>query len=337
MILTFQGNALPCQTIGARWQLLPHGRRALNSDRYSIAVIVLLATAFGIAHVRLQPTTCLTPAPFYPLLRHRPQPCEPVSIVDSVAQPHHSHSNSAVSASIRRRNLLLTIDLALCMFGSVVFFASPAAGQQSTQSSTSSKNPKISKVGTSTAVSLVCDQTNLLVPSSEKYLDAIMRQLESETKVKLRLVCPPNGVILGRESWKEYSSPIFKEWAVDQSTLVIIAEQRVRNRIGQMYNLFSFIPGEKLQERFQYKLTNDFLQSSKAHFGTPQYVDTKGTDAAICETVQSLVAAIYTFIEYPSYRLRSPLSEQEVEAILKRHGDEPSTPLPFPASFPIPL
>merc|ERR1711920_250813 len=106
------------------------------------------------------------------------------------------------------------------------FMQLPAQGR-AMQPDTGVKTQGMSKSNTPGNSSLVFDRTNLLTSSSERYLNTLLRRLEADTKIKFRVVCPPNGIIQNRETWKQFSTPIFREMMVDQSSLVLIAEQQV--------------------------------------------------------------------------------------------------------------
>merc|ERR1712032_1001570 len=122
-----------------------------------------------------------------------------------------------------------------------------------------------------------------------------------------------------REAWKQFSTPVFRQMLVDQGSLVILAEQQVGAELRDR-NLLSFLPGPKLLTRFQFRFTKYSFQREKAKFGTPEYVKSKGTDAAIRGTVRSLAATIYRLLEDPSYGGYT-LSDQDVDDILGRHGE----------------
>jgi len=164
----------------------------------------------------------------------------------------------------------------------------------------------------------VFDETNLLTPSSEKYLSRLLSRLEADTKAKLRVLCPPIGLKEDRKAWKQFSTPVFKQMLVDQSSLVILAEQQVGAELKDV-NLLSYIPGSKLLSRWQFRLTKISFQREKAKFGTSDYVNSRGTDAAIRGTARSVAASIYKLIDDPSYG-GFILPDNEVDDILGRHG-----------------
>lgn len=165
----------------------------------------------------------------------------------------------------------------------------------------------------------VVDESNLLTPSSEKYLTRLLSRLEADTQAKLRVLCPPIGVKEDRKAWKQFSSPVFKQMLVDQGSLVILAEQLVGAE-NRDINLLSFLPGSKLLSRWQFRFTKYSFQREKAKFGTPDYVNSRGTDAAIRGTARSLAASIYKLIDDPSYG-GFILPDSEVDDILGRHGE----------------
>jgi len=163
----------------------------------------------------------------------------------------------------------------------------------------------------------VYDETNLLTTSTEKYLGRLLAKLETDTQVKLRVICPPIGVKDNRDSWKQFSSPVFRQMLVDQNSLVVLAEQQVGTQFRDS-NLLSFIPGSNLMSRFQFKLTKYSFQREKAKYGTPEYVNGKGTDAAVRDSVRSMSASIYRMLEDVAYG-GYIMSEQEVADVLRRH------------------
>lgn len=167
---------------------------------------------------------------------------------------------------------------------------------------------------------LVLDESGLLTPSTEKSLDRRLRKLEADTGLKLRVICPPAGLQTQREAWRSYLRPISKRMGIDESSLVIVAEETAQARSGRMLGLLTINPGYKLQERYQYRLTNDFLFRVSTFYGFPKYVDEKGTDTAITEATNELVAVLYKLTEDKSMRFISPLTAKEVEEVLDKHS-----------------
>jgi len=170
------------------------------------------------------------------------------------------------------------------------------------------------------AVELVIDETNLMAPSTRKYLDKILRRLQEDTGLKLRVICPPAGIQGKREEFRTYLRPINKRLGIDLSSLVILAEQRVQTRSGQPLPLLSIQPGFRLQERFQYRLTQNYVIGTADKFGFPEYVEAKGTDVAIQETTENVVAMLYGLVNNTSMKYSFPLSSEEVSATLRSHG-----------------
>lgn len=167
---------------------------------------------------------------------------------------------------------------------------------------------------------LVLDETNLLAPSTRKYLDKVLRRLQGETGLKVRVICPPLGLQENKTAFKEFLRPVYKDWAMDASSLGIVAEQRVQKRWGRTLPLLSIQPGYRLQERFQYRLTQDFVIGVADAFGNPQYYQAKGTDVAIQEATENVAAGLFNLVDDASARYFAPLPPAEVTAILRRHG-----------------
>jgi len=166
----------------------------------------------------------------------------------------------------------------------------------------------------------VYDATNLLAPSTRKYLDKLLRRLQEETGLKARVICPPAGLQEERTAFRDFLRPINKEWGIDASSIVILAEERVQKRWGRTLPLFTVQPGYKLQERFQYRLSQDFVMGVADVYGSPQYFQAKGTDQAIQEATENVVAALFDLVDNRSARYFNTVPEEEVRAILKRHG-----------------
>lgn len=166
---------------------------------------------------------------------------------------------------------------------------------------------------------LVVDATNVIAPSTRKYLDKVLRRLQEDTGLKVRVICPPSGIQGDREQFRTYLRPINKELGIDPMSLVIVAEQRV-SKEGRILPLLSIQSGFRLQERFQYRLTQDFLAGAADKFGFPKYFEAKGTDTAIQEATENVAAALYNLVDDKTSRYYAPLPPEEVTAILKRHS-----------------
>lgn len=171
------------------------------------------------------------------------------------------------------------------------------------------------------AVPPVLDETGLLASSTKKKLIPLLQRLERDTGLKVRIICPRQGLQQRRPEWKEYLRPISQRMGIDQNSLVIVAEQRAQEKSGKMLGLLNLSPGFKLTERFQYRFTSDFLVRVSNKYGDPRYVDLNGTDTAIKETTEQLVAALYDLVANPRKRESNPLSAEEVAAILEQHKD----------------
>mmetsp|Transcript_32991 Transcript_32991/g.74612 ORF Transcript_32991/g.74612 Transcript_32991/m.74612 type:complete len:91 (-) Transcript_32991:79-351(-) len=88
--------------------------------------------------------------------------------------------------------------------------------------------------------------------------------------------------------------------------------------------------GGKVQERFQYNFNNDFISSVGNRFGAPGYVNAKGTDAAIKDATENIVAAVYSLVDRESLKrsrdlmstlwYRSYVPAEDVVKILGSHS-----------------
>lgn len=165
----------------------------------------------------------------------------------------------------------------------------------------------------------VVDATNLLAPSTEKALEALVGQLQRDTGLKVRVVCPPSGIERSKESYGEYMRPISKAWELDQSSIVLSAEERAQGRTGRSYSLLNFSPGFRLLERFQFRLTSEYFIRTKNRFGNNDYVNAKGPDVAVMDGARNLVACLYKLTDDRGATCPDPLDEKEVAAILARH------------------
>jgi len=164
------------------------------------------------------------------------------------------------------------------------------------------------------------DETNLLAPSTEKYLEKLLRKLQEDTGLKLRVICPPTGLQNDRDEFSEYLKPISKKLGTDPSSLVILCEERFQKRTGRPLPLMTLQAGFRLQERFQYRLTNDFLLSVADKYGFPKTVDQTGPDFAIQEATKNVAAALYGLSDDPTKRFLRAVPDEEVPRVLKKHG-----------------
>lgn len=186
---------------------------------------------------------------------------------------------------------------------------------------------------------LVIDDAKLLKDTTGAYLNKLLVTLEETTGAKARILCPPPRLKADPEKWKEYLRPIYAKWKVDQGTLCILAEvtfdptgrslvRSLRNKAYQNENFVQITMGYKMQERFQYVMSNNFLASVENHFSDKLYIKSAGTDAAIRETAENVVAAIYTAVERvatrkkgssnPAYQFWIP--PDDVSKILAQHS-----------------
>lgn len=181
--------------------------------------------------------------------------------------------------------------------------------------------------------SVIADDMDLLPPSSEVRLARLLGRLETETGIKVRVVCPPRGVQEDRERWKEYYRPLSKAFGTDESSLVIVVDQPDPRRTERsiepkQIELLRIVPGVKLKEKFQYTLTNDYILRTASRFGDRSYVQQKGIDTAVMETTENIVAALYSLLDRRQdgakvrvvRGFREPLPPEEVLAVLERHG-----------------
>mmetsp|Transcript_27465 Transcript_27465/g.53676 ORF Transcript_27465/g.53676 Transcript_27465/m.53676 type:complete len:297 (+) Transcript_27465:31-921(+) len=168
--------------------------------------------------------------------------------------------------------------------------------------------------------SFVLDETNIIAPSTETYLDKVLRRLQLDTGLKVRVICPPAGLQNERTAFKEYLRPINREWGLDPSSLVIVAEARVKERTGRTLPLLTIQPGFRLQERFQYRMTQDFIIGTADRFGFPKTYEETGTDQAIKEATENIVAGLFSLVDNPKLRLGQPLNPEEVVSSFQRHG-----------------
>ncbi|CAJ1401821.1 unnamed protein product [Effrenium voratum] len=167
---------------------------------------------------------------------------------------------------------------------------------------------------------MIVDDTNLLAPSTEKSLDRILRKLQADTGLKLRVVCPPTGIQDNRDEFRAYLKPISKTLGADTSSVVLVAEERFEKRFGRPLPLMTLQAGFRLQERFQYRLTNDFLLAVADKFGFPGTVSQIGSDLAIERATKNVAAALFALSEDPKSSFLQPLSDDLVASTLQRHG-----------------
>lgn len=166
----------------------------------------------------------------------------------------------------------------------------------------------------------VVDETNLLTPSTEKYLDRLLKKLEDDTGLKLRVICPPRDLQTDRDAFSDYLRPISKKLGTDQATVVILAEERFQKRTGRPLPLMTVQVGFRLQERFQYRLTNDFLLSVADKYGFPPTVDKVGPDLAIQDATKNVAACLFGLSDDATKRFLRFVPEEHVAKILKKHG-----------------
>mmetsp|Transcript_3019 Transcript_3019/g.6893 ORF Transcript_3019/g.6893 Transcript_3019/m.6893 type:complete len:232 (+) Transcript_3019:38-733(+) len=166
----------------------------------------------------------------------------------------------------------------------------------------------------------VVDETNLLTPSTEKYLDRLLKKLEDDTGLKLRVICPPRDLQTDRDAFSDYLRPISKKLGTDQSTVVILAEERFQKRTGRPLPLMTVQVGFRLQERFQYRLTNDFLLSVADKYGFPPTVDKVGPDLAIQDATKNVAACLFGLSDDATKRFLRFVPEEQVTKILQKHG-----------------
>ena len=137
--------------------------------------------------------------------------------------------------------------------------------------------------------------------------------------------------------------PISKKLGTDQSTVVILAEagaarvlqfsvvpvltnisgnhlrslkERFQKRTGRPLPLMTVQVGFRLQERFQYRLTNDFLLSVADKYGFPPTVDKVGPDLAIQDATKNVAACLFGLSDDATKRFLRFVPEEQVTKIL---------------------
>lgn len=179
--------------------------------------------------------------------------------------------------------------------------------------------------------SLVVDDGSRLSAPTEADLSQLLRKLERDADVKLRVICPPPGLQQDAEQWRSYLRPISKRFGLDQGSIVIVADEPEKTRRAtsgpKQLGWLSITAGSKLQEKFQYTFTNDYTLRTASAFGSSEYVNSRGIDMAVREATENVVAALYDLLDRRATSLprvvrgfREPLSSEEVAAILKRHA-----------------
>ncbi|CAL1137138.1 unnamed protein product [Cladocopium goreaui] len=168
---------------------------------------------------------------------------------------------------------------------------------------------------------VLVDATNLLLPSTETNLNRLLRKLQQETGLKLRLICPPRGIQDNRDEFEAWLKPFKKDLSVSLDTVVILAEERFMARAKQIpLQLMSIQAGSRLQERFQYRLTNGLLISIAERYGNSDSVAKTGPDLAIEQATRNVAAAMFALIDDPQVRYLRALPEDQVAKILQKHG-----------------
>lgn len=79
----------------------------------------------------------------------------------------------------------------------------------------------------------VVDEFNVLSPEARSSLDGILGKLEKDTGTRVRVLCPPPGIMAKKESFMKFFIPIRKDWQLDQQSAVIVAEERVAEKAQQ--------------------------------------------------------------------------------------------------------
>lgn len=201
---------------------------------------------------------------------------------------------------------------------------------------------------------LVVDTADLLTASTQSYLDGLLARLEAETGFKVRVVCPPMGTQRSRESWSEYLRPIGRRLGVGEGSILIVVEQPAPKG-SQQPGLLNIVYGSEVSVQLQYAFTKDYALRTAKSFGDPGYVSSRGTDGAVRDATENVIAALYDLLDrrkttaaapeeaiplemrkmVASLRdkaarsapiprvlrgLRNPLPPEQVSAILARHG-----------------
>lgn len=72
----------------------------------------------------------------------------------------------------------------------------------------------------------VVDEFNVLTPDTRSNLEVFLGKVEKDTSVKVRVLCPPPGIMGKKEGFVTFFRPIKKDWNLDQKSVVIVAEER---------------------------------------------------------------------------------------------------------------
>lgn len=178
----------------------------------------------------------------------------------------------------------------------------------------------------------VFDVTGLTLPSTRVYLNGWLGRLEAQTGIKFRVICPPPGLQNQRDEWREYLRPISKKWGLDQGSVVITAELKVDSKRGLTKSgLMRASVGQHILERFQYTFNNDFVTAVSNRFGSSSYVDSNGTDQAIRDATENIIAGLFSITDLEKDRgkdkgpfstswYRSYVPADDVSTILARHA-----------------
>ena len=78
--------------------------------------------------------------------------------------------------------------------------------------------------------------------------------------------------------------------------------------------------GYRLQERFQYRLTNEYVLSVADKYGFPKTVDRIGPDIAIQEATKNVAACLFGLSDDGTKRFLRAVPEEAVPKILQKHG-----------------
>ncbi|CAM9300287.1 unnamed protein product [Chrysoparadoxa australica] len=131
----------------------------------------------------------------------------------------------------------------------------------------------------------VIDLEGWLTTGQEKRLDKLIKALEADTGIKLRVLCQhfPNTPGL---AIKDY-------WSINDNTIILIADKGTRGTS----NLLNFNVGDGLK----LTLPNVFWSRLQGRFGTTFYVRDNGEDQSIMAAVETINSAVRTgSMEIPS-------------------------------------
>ncbi|CAK9051988.1 Hypothetical protein SCF082_LOCUS28479, partial [Durusdinium trenchii] len=96
--------------------------------------------------------------------------------------------------------------------------------------------------------------------------------------------------------------------------------ERFQSRVRLPLQLMTIQAGSRIQEKYQYRLTNGLLISIAERYGSADYVAKNGPDVAIQQATRNVAAALFGFSDDPNVRYLRALPEDLVSSILQKHG-----------------